>query len=101
MLDQVLNRRLPIAVCTIYEPRFPEPLRRRLAATALTALNDAITREAFARKVDCIDLRLICDDDRDFANPIEPSVHGGAKIAGAILRFATAELGQSPRVIAR
>ena len=22
---------------------------------------------------------LICDDDRDFANPIEPSVHGGAK----------------------
>jgi len=36
MLDQVLNRRLPIAVCTIYEPRFPEPMRRRLAATALT-----------------------------------------------------------------
>jgi lysophospholipase L1-like esterase len=101
MLDEVLDRRLPVAVCTIYEPRFPEPMRRRLAATALTALNDAITREAFARQVDCIDLRLICDDDRDFANPIEPSVHGGAKIAGAILRFATAELGQSPRVIAR
>ena len=83
MLDQVLNRRLPLAVSSIYEPRFPEPLRRRLAATAL---NDAITREAFARKVDCIDLRLICDDDRDFANPIEPSIHGGAKIARAILR---------------
>ena len=98
MLDQVLNRRLPIAVCTIYEPRFPEPMRRRLAATALTALNDAITREAFARKVDCIDLRLICDDDRDFANPIEPSIQGGAKIARAILTFATAEP-QRPRVI--
>jgi hypothetical protein len=101
MLDQVLVRRLPLAVCTIYEPRFREPLRRRLAATALTALNDSITPEAFARKVDCIDLRLICVDDRDFANPIEPSVHGGAKVAGAILRFTTAELGQSPRVIAR
>ena len=99
MLDQVLNRRLPIAVCTIYEPRYPELLRRRLAATALTALNDAITREAFARKVDCIDLRLICDDDRDFANPIEPSVHGGAKIARAILSFATADPTQRPRVI--
>ena len=101
MLDHVLSRRLPLAACTIYEPRFPEPLRRRLAATALTALNDAITREAFARRVDCIDLQLICDDDRDFANPIEPSVHGGAKIAKAIFSFATAEMGQSPRVIAR
>ena len=101
MLDQVLARRLPFAVCTIYEPRFPEPTRRRLAATALTALNDAITREAFARNVDCIDLRIICDDDRDFANPIEPSVHGGAKIARAILSFATPETTQRSRVITR
>ena len=88
MLDQVLQRRLPLAVCTIYEARFPEPATRRLAATALTTLNDAITREAFARNVDCIDLRVLCDDDRDFANPIEPSVHGGTKIANAILHFA-------------
>jgi lysophospholipase L1-like esterase len=101
MLDQVLERRLPLAVCTIYEPRFPEPVRRRLAATALTALNDAITREAFARNVDCIDLRLICDDDRDFANPIEPSVHGGSKIAQAILGFATAEPARRPRKLSR
>ena len=61
MLDQVLQRRLPLAVCTIYEARFPEPATRRLAATALTTLNDAITREAFARNVDCIDLRVLCD----------------------------------------
>jgi hypothetical protein len=89
MLDQVLQRKLPLAVCTIYEARFPEPVTRRLAATALTTLNDAITREAFARGIDCIDLRILCNDDRDFANPIEPSVHGGAKIARAILNFAT------------
>ena len=101
MLDQVLQRRLPLAVCTIYEARFPEAVTRRLAATALTALNDAITREAFARGVDCIDLRVLCDDDRDFANPIEPSVHGGAKIAKAILTFATASAAPYPRVIAR
>ncbi len=101
MLDQALGLRLPLAVCTIYEPRFPEPMQRRLAATALTALNDGITREAFVRVVDCIDLRLVCDDDRDFANPIEPSVHGGAKITGAIVRFATGQAAQSPRVIAR
>src|SRR4249919_1145484 len=75
MLDQVLQRRLPLAVCTIYEARFPDPVTRRLAATALTALNGAITREAFAHNADCIDLRILCDDDCDFANPIEPSIH--------------------------
>jgi hypothetical protein len=100
MLDRVLERGNPLAACTIYEPRFPEPLRRNLAATALTALNDAITREAFVRNVDCIDLRIICNDDRDFANPIEPSVQGGAKIARAILSFA-APTTRSPRVITR
>jgi hypothetical protein len=101
MLDQVLQRRLPLAVCTIYEGRFPEPLTRRLAATALTALNDAITREAFSRGVDCIDLRILCDDDQDFANPIEPSVQGGAKIAGAIRSFAAPATSAYPRVFAR
>ena len=74
--------RLPLAVCTIYEARFAGPVVRRVAATALTTLNDAITREAFARGVDCIDLRIVCDEDSDFANPIEPSTKGGAKIAG-------------------
>jgi hypothetical protein len=37
MLDQVLQRKLPVAACAIYEARFPEPVTRRLAATALTA----------------------------------------------------------------
>ncbi len=101
MLDVALGSRLPLAVCTIYEPRFPEPVLRRLAATALTALNDVITREAFARGVDCIDLRIVCDEDADFANPIEPSVRGGAKIARAILGFGTRDASDFPRVITR
>ena len=92
---------MSLAVCTIYEARFPEPVTRRLAATALTTLNDAITRETFARNVDCIDLRILCDDDRDFANPIEPSVHGGAKIARAILSVVAPTAGPYPRVIVR
>jgi hypothetical protein len=33
-------------------------------------------------------LRLICNRDEDFANPIEPSALGGHKIAAAIARFA-------------
>jgi lysophospholipase L1-like esterase len=89
MLQAALGRDLPTAVCTIYEPRFPEANRRRLAATALTLLNDCITREAFSLGVTLIDLRLICNRDEDFANPIEPSVRGGAKIARAIAAFAS------------
>ena len=31
-----------------------------------------------------IDLRLVCDEPAEYANPIEPSSIGGAKIALAI-----------------
>lgn len=89
MLDAVLGRKLPLAVCTIYDPRFTDALQRRIGATALAVLNDAITREAFARDVALIDLRVLCDNDEDFANPIEPSVQGGAKIARGICNWTT------------
>jgi len=101
LLDAVAAAGLPAAVCTIYEPRFPEPDRRRIAASALTLLNDCITREAFRRNFSLIDLRLICDTDDDFANPIEPSVHGGAKIAAAIAGFVTGAGAPGSSVIAR
>ena len=95
MLDLVAARRLPTAVCTIYEPRFPETTLRRLSATALALLNDCITREAFSRTLALIDLRLICDCEEDFANAIEPSVRGGAKIADAVARFAAGASGEA------
>jgi len=75
-------------LCTIYEPRFAHSVRRRVAATALTVLNDVISREAFARGLAVLDLRLVCNEDSDFANEIEPSSQGGAKIAYAISAFA-------------
>jgi lysophospholipase L1-like esterase len=84
MLDTVLGRGLPAAVCTIYDPRFPDPARQQVAAAALASFNDVITREAFGRSLPLVDLRLICGDDADYANPIEPSARGGAKIASAI-----------------
>ena len=95
MLDLVAARQLPTAVCTIYEPRFPETSRRRLSATALAMLNDCISREAFSRTLALIDLRLICDCEEDFANAIEPSVRGGAKIADAVVRFTTGTEGEA------
>ena len=90
MLDLVLDRKLPIAVCTIYDPRFPDAHLRRIATAALSVFNDGITREAFARHIALIDLRLICANDEDFANPIEPSIQGGEKIARAVLAFVRA-----------
>jgi lysophospholipase L1-like esterase len=88
MLDAVLERRLPTAVCTIYDARFPDPQEQRLVVTALSIFNDVITREAFARRLHLIDLRLICNEPDDYANPIEPSAKGGEKIAGVIAQVA-------------
>lgn len=87
MLDAMLPRAASTAVCTIYDPRFPDPARQALAIAGLALFNDVIVREAFARNLALIDLRLVCNDSGDFANPIEPSVQGGGKIAAAITRF--------------
>ncbi|HEV2129986.1 MAG TPA: SGNH/GDSL hydrolase family protein [Longimicrobiaceae bacterium] len=89
MLRTLLEQRRPTALCTIYYPRFPDPVVQRLAVTALTVFNDAIQRAAFEAGLPLLDLRLICDEDADYANPIEPSSHGGAKIADAIVRVVT------------
>jgi hypothetical protein len=97
MLDAALARGLPTAICTIYDANYPEPDRRVIVA-ALALFNDAITRAAFARGLSLIDLRLICDRPEDYANPIEPSVRGGAKIAAAIASLQDVQ--SRPRVIA-
>jgi hypothetical protein len=35
----------------------------------------------------CGDLRLICTEEADYANPIEPSERGGEKISRVIVEF--------------
>jgi hypothetical protein len=83
MLDGVLARGLPTAVCTVYDTH-PSAADHEVVRSALALFNDEITRAAFARGVALVDLRLICTDAADYANPIEPSTVGGAKIAHAI-----------------
>jgi lysophospholipase L1-like esterase len=85
-VEALRRRALPITICTIYNGNFPDPEFQRLATTALTVFNDAILRVAFEHALTVIDLRLVCNEPRDYANPIEPSSHGGAKIARAIAR---------------
>jgi len=87
MLRAVSRAGLPFGVCTIYYPRFTDPTAQRLAVTALSVFNDVIIREAFAAGLPLLDLRLVCDEDADYANPIEPSAAGGGKIARAVVRL--------------
>lgn len=87
MLRAVLKANLPTCVCTVYYPRFPQAAMQRIAVAALTVFNDVIVREAFAAGLPLLDLRLICDEEADYANPIEPSDAGGKKIAAAISRM--------------
>jgi hypothetical protein len=84
MLDEVLALGLPTSVCTIYDVRFPDPDLREVAWTALALLNDVITREAARRGLPVLDLRVLFDEDADFANPIEPSAQGSAKLARGV-----------------
>jgi hypothetical protein len=99
-VTEVLTRHgLPLAVCTIYNGQFPDRDFQRLASTALCVFNDVIIRVAFERGLTVIDLRVICDQAEDYANPIEPSSLGGAKIAAAVLRAVTGAAGPSVVVL--
>ena len=85
MLAEVLALELPTAICTVYYPRFPEAVLQRMAVAGLTVFNDCIIRAAFAHGLPLLDLRLICAEEGDYANSIEPSARGGEKIAQAIV----------------
>ena len=100
MLENVLKHGLPTSVCNIYYPRFHSNSLDRvssylrmgvnveklqhMAMAAETIFNDIIMYEVFKRNLPLIDLRILCNDDQDFANPIEPSCVGGIKIAKTI-----------------
>jgi hypothetical protein len=88
-VDSCLQAKLQLAVCTIYDGCFPDKAYQRIATLALAVFNDVILRVAIEKGLPVIDLRFICTDIADYANPIEPSSVGGAKIAGVIVAAAT------------
>jgi hypothetical protein len=101
-IGKVLRLDLPTTVCTIYNGNFPDPQYARTASLALTMFNDVILRTAFEFHLSLIDLRLICTEPSDYANPIEPSGPGGLKIARAIAQAVGAldEVAGRGRVVA-
>ena len=89
MLDAAAPAGTRAAVCTIYDPNYPDPRLQRPATAALPAFNDCILRVAAVRGLPVLDLRVLFDAPADYANPIEPSAVGGAKLAGLIRRVVT------------
>lgn len=76
-------------VATIYNPAFSggEAALQLPAEAALSAFNDVIQQEVLAHGMQVLDLRGVMAEPADYANPIEPSAKGGAKIARAVARW--------------
>lgn len=85
MLRALTAKALPSVVCTVYDSNFPQP-EKRLADVALAVFNATILRLAGEFGVPVIDLRRIFTSPADYANPIEPSALGGAKMTAVIAR---------------
>ena len=94
-VDDALELGRETILCTIYNGNL-EPQIAPLARTALAMFNDVVLRVAFARTLAVIDLRFVCSDASDYANPIEPSGSGGHKIAAAIVNALGAVRGNAP-----
>lgn len=75
----------PLTLCTIYNGCLADKDFQRLASTALVVFNDVISRVGIEFGLSVIDLRFVCSLPEDYANPIEPSSVGGAKIARCIV----------------
>lgn len=85
-ITPLATRALSLTLCTIYNGNLADRDQATLARIALMIFNDAILGVAFEHAAGVIDLRLVCSDPADYANPIEPSGEGGCKIARAIAR---------------
>jgi hypothetical protein len=91
-MGHLLKLHIPLTLCTIYNGNL-DPAQARVARIALMMFNDAILRVAFENAAEVIDLRLVCSEASDYANPIEPSGSGGRRIAHSILAALGLEAG--------
>lgn len=93
ILEALAARNLDLTVCTIYNGAFDADMEP-LVKVALMMFNDVIARAALDHAARLVELRSVCDDRADYANPIEPSGTGGRKIALAIARAVDARPGK-------
>ncbi len=82
-ISGICKLKKPTYVCTIYNGNLESSISKA-AKAAVGVFNDIIYSTANENHLGVIDLRKICNQPRDYANPIEPSALGGKKIAAAI-----------------
>jgi lysophospholipase L1-like esterase len=88
LLDRLAFTRRPVLVLTVYNPYFHghgfDAAYQQAAESAVSVIDDVIQQEGRRRSFDILELRTLFHDRADYANPIEPSAIGGAKLAKCI-----------------
>jgi lysophospholipase L1-like esterase len=88
LLDRLAATRAQVLVMTIYNPCFRghgfDDAYQQAAESAVSIFNDVIQQEAHLRSFHILELRNLFSDSADYANSIEPSAIGGAKLAAAL-----------------
>jgi hypothetical protein len=82
---------VPTIVCTLVPARYVEPSR----ATALAIFNDRILRRTIAAHLSIVELRLICDEDGDYASETLLS-HAGVRKVANVARSALYDISRNP-----
>jgi hypothetical protein len=95
LIAAAIETGLPTIVCTLVPARYAEPSQQRVAATALAIFNDRILRRAFAARLSIVELRLVCDEESDYANETLLSRSGVRKVAN-VARAALYEISREP-----
>ena len=86
---------VPTIVCTLVPARYMEPSQERVAATALAIFNDRILRRTIAAHLSIVELRLICDEDGDYASETLLS-HAGVRKVANVARSALYDISRNP-----
>ncbi len=86
---------VPTIVCTLVPARYTEPSQQRVAATALAIFNDRILRRATAARLSIVELRLVCDEDGDYASETLLS-HAGVRKVANVARSALYDISRNP-----
>jgi hypothetical protein len=86
---------VPTIVCTLVPARYVDPVQERAAATALAIFNDRLLRRAVAARLSVVELRLVCDEDNDYASETLLS-HAGVRKVANVARSALYDISRNP-----
>ena len=93
LLNRLALIQQPVLVLTVYNPCFHahgfDAEYQQAAESAMSIINDVIQQEARLRSFSVLELRTLFNDPADYANPIEPSAIGGAKLTKCMSDWVT------------